>query len=85
MNLGRNTLVNTCWVRESGFYQVLNAVSDDVKKRFDGEITFHWKRIKVMLKSLWKSRLKKFCARLYQTSSLRAQNIVHENHFVSVL
>ena len=38
------SLMNACWVSQSVFYEVLNAVSDDVFKRkclFNGEIMFH--------------------------------------------
>ena len=40
--------MNSCWVSESAFHQILNAVSDSVKKKFDGETIFHWKRMKIM-------------------------------------
>ena len=41
-----HSLMNTCRVSQSVFYQVLNAASDGViLKIFDGEIIFHLKRI----------------------------------------
>ena len=38
------SLVSTCWVSQSEFYEFLNFVSDDVFERkylFNGEIMFH--------------------------------------------
>ena len=47
------SLMNTCWVSQSVFYEVLNTVNDDVFKRkslFNGETMFH-SALKRILKS----------------------------------
>ena len=86
--------MNACWVSQSVFYEVLNAVNDDVFKRkclFNEEIMFHsaFKKntlkvvlleVKGLISTIVKFRAEQFCVHSdHQIYFWRAWNISYEN------